>query len=316
MENYFSNKNLLSLIIKWKTHLLIIAVLAGIISVVFSSSFFIKPKYKSFAIVYPVNLGEYSEESETEQMLELLNSGEIRDSIVKNFNLAEHYKIDPNYKYYRTAINAKYSDDISFRKTENEAVKIEVLDTDPELAAKIVNGIIEAYHNKVREMHSVKYKEELDIRIREMARQKAYIDSLVTRMTDLGEAYGLIDVEAQAEGLFTGKGSGTRAFTPNGEKIQRFMKDMAIHGPEFQRLSLMLEPFLKSYNETYLKYNDAYRELNKKITYSSVVTPPFIADKKSWPKRSVIVFMSVVLTLILTLIIIGVIENRSYTKPE
>ncbi|MCD6345821.1 MAG: hypothetical protein J7L96_00230 [Bacteroidales bacterium] len=316
MENYFSNKNLMDMVIKWKTHLLIIALLAGVISIVFSSSFFIKPKFKSFAIVYPVNLGEYSEESETEQMLELLNSGEVRDSVIKKFNLDEHYKIDRNYKYYHTAINGKYSDDISFRKTENEAVKIEVLDTDPELAAKIVNGIIDTYDNKVREMHSLKYKEELDIRVRELARQKVYIDSLVTKLTKLGEDYGLIDVRAQAEGLFTGPVSGTRSLAPNGEKIESFTKNMAVHGQEFQKLSTILGSLLTLYNETYSKYNDAYRELNKKITYSSVVTPPFVADKKSWPKRSVIVFMSVVLTLILALIIIGVIENRSYTKPE
>ncbi len=316
MENYFSNKSLLDIVIKWRTHLFIIAVLAGVISIVFSSSFFIKPKFKSFAIVYPVNLGEYSEESETEQMLELLNSSEIRDQIIKDFNLAEHYKIDENYKYYKSAINSKYADNVSFRKTENEAVKIEVLDTDPVIAADIVNGIIESYHVKVREMHSYKYKEDLDIRTRELGRQRMFIDSLVTKMSELGEKFGLVDISAQAEGIFTSPATGSKVYAPNGERVSAFLINMGKYGPEFQKLSLMLEPFLKSYNETYQKYNDALREYTKKITYSTVVTPPFVADKKFWPKRSIIVFMSVVLTLILALIVIGVIENRTYTKPE
>ena len=138
MENYFNNKNLLDLVLKWKVHLFIIALIAGIASVVFSSSTFIKPKFKSSAIVYPVNLGEYSEESETEQMLELLNSGDIRDAIIDQFTLDVHYKIDKEYKYYLTAIHGKYADNVSFRKTENEAVRIEVLDTDPVIAAEMV----------------------------------------------------------------------------------------------------------------------------------------------------------------------------------
>ena len=314
MDNYFSNKNLLDLVLKWKVHLLIIAILAGIVSVVFSSSFFIKPKFKSFAIVYPVNLGEYSEESETEQMLELLNSGQIRDQIIEEFGLDKHYEIDREFKYYRTAINGKYADNVSFRKTENEAIKIEVLDTDAELAADLVDGIIGAYHDKVREMHNAKYTEELEVITREMDRQTAYIDSLIDRMSVLGEEYGLVDVASQAEGLFSGGGANPQSYAPNGEKIQNFTRNMGKYGPEFQKLTIMLEPFLASYNATYLKYNDAYRELYKEITYSTTVTPPFVADKKFWPKRSVIVLMSVILTLILALIVIGVIENRPYSK--
>ncbi len=311
MENYFNNKNLLDLVLKWKVHLFIIALIAGIASVVFSSSTFIKPKFKSSAIVYPVNLGEYSEESETEQMLELLNSGDIRDAIIDQFTLDVHYKIDKEYKYYLTAIHGKYADNVSFRKTENEAVRIEVLDTDPVIAAEMVGGIIEAYHSKVRLMHNEKYQEELEVRVKEMKRQKVFIDSLVNRMSELGEEFGIIDVVAQAEGMFSGG-----SYAPNGQNMKAFMKNIGKYGPEFLKLGSMLEPFLESYNATYLKYNDAYRELNKEISYSSIVTPPFVADKKFWPKRSVIVLMSVVLTLLLALIVIGVIENRKYSQSR
>ena len=134
MDNYFSNKNVIDLVWKWKVHLIVIAVIAGIVSIVFSSPTFINPKFKSTAIVYPVNLSEYSEESYTEQMLEILNSGDIRDELIEKFQLDVHYKIDKSYKYYLSAMLGKYSDNVSFRKTENEAIKIEVLDTDPKIA--------------------------------------------------------------------------------------------------------------------------------------------------------------------------------------
>ena len=160
-------------------------------------------------------------------------------------------------------------------------------------------------------MHNEKYQEELEVRVKEMKRQKVFIDSLVNRMSELGEEFGIIDVVAQAEGMFSGG-----SYAPNGQNMKAFMKNIGKYGPEFLKLGSMLEPFLESYNATYLKYNDAYRELNKEISYSSIVTPPFVADKKFWPKRSVIVLMSVVLTLLLALIVIGVIENRKYSQSR
>lgn len=315
MDNYFSNKNLLDMVFKWKYHLIIIAILAGIISIVFSSPFFIHPKYKSFAVVYPVNLGEFSEESETEQMLELLNSGDIRDHMIEKFNLAEHYELDPGYKYYVSALYSKYSDNISFKKTENEAVRIEVLDTDPQMACDMVNGLITAYHMKVRSMHNIKYQEELEIRTRELTRERAYLDSLVNRMSELGEEYGLIDVAAQVEGMFTELNS-DKIFNDRGYIVNQGIKNLGKYGPEFKKITEMMSPMLHRYAEILTEYNNAYRELNKEITYSSMVTSPYVSDKKSWPKRSVIVLMSVLLTLILTVIIIGVIENRTYFQSE
>ena len=315
MENYFSNKNLVDLILKWRVHLVIIATLAGIIAVVFSSSTFIKPKFKSFAIVYPDNLGEYSEESSTEQMLELLNSGDIRDQLIESFGLAKHYEVDKEYKYYLTTMHSKYSDNFSFRKTENEAVKIEVLDTDPEMAYNLVNGVIGAYHKKVRSIHNAKYQEELDVRSRELKRERAYLDSLVSRAGEIGEQYGLVDVSSQFEGMFSDKNIG-RYYDSNGNATYPVLKELGKVAPEFQKISTMMEPLLIRYASILTDYNNAYRELNKEITYSNLVTRPFVADKKFWPKRSIIVLMSVLLTLIMALIVIGVIENRSYFKSR
>lgn len=315
MDSYFSNKNLVDLVIKWRVHLIIIGVLAGIISIVFSSPVFIKPKFRSYAVVYPVNLGEYSEESETEQMLELLNSGDIRDEVIRQFSLDQHYEIDTAYKYYQTALFGKYEDHFSFKKTENEAVRIEVLDTDPQMACDLANGVIMAYHRKVRSMHNAKYKEELEVRSRELTRERNYLDSLVNHLSYLGEEYGLVDVTSQVEGMFR-EGNIRNFYAADGHTISPALKSLGKHGPEFKKTTDMLEPMLERYAEILTRYNDAYRELNKEITYSSTVTSPYVADKKFWPKRSVIVLMSVILTLILALVVIGVIENRTYFQSK
>ena len=62
------NFDLLNIVLKWKKALAIVVVVTVVISS--ASTYLIKPKYKSFAIVYPANLAPYSQESSTEQMLQ------------------------------------------------------------------------------------------------------------------------------------------------------------------------------------------------------------------------------------------------------
>ncbi|NLA24746.1 MAG: hypothetical protein GX879_07245, partial [Bacteroidales bacterium] len=78
MEQHFRTKKLFDLSIKWKWHLLIIALVAAALGALISSPIIIKPKFKSFAVVYPANVYPFSEESETEQMLEVIQSLDIR----------------------------------------------------------------------------------------------------------------------------------------------------------------------------------------------------------------------------------------------
>ena len=71
MAQEFNSSVMLQLIWKWKKQLAIVLIAAVALSAFGSSSFFIKPKYKSTAIAYPVNLIPYGEESTTEQLMQL-----------------------------------------------------------------------------------------------------------------------------------------------------------------------------------------------------------------------------------------------------
>jgi len=313
MNPYLNNKTLLELALKWKYHLGVIAVIAAAISVIFSAPSFLHPKYKSFAVVYPVNLGEYSEESYTEQMLEILNSGDIRDQLIKAFKLEEHYKISPVYKYYKTALYGKFADHVTFKKTENEAVRIEVLDTDPKYACAMVDSLRRFYDNKVKELHNVKFGEEVRIRKNELNRLNHDVDSITRRLTILGAEYGVMDQAGQSEGLSNAYFQAVAAGRNNSE-MEKYYWNIAEKGPEAKKLVMTLDGIMAQLALAQKAHDDAYRELTKEITYSVVVTPPYVSDKKAWPKRSVIVLMSVLFTLIMAMVVIGVIENHNNTK--
>ena len=69
MNDFFDNRRILEIIWKRRLHFIIIGIVAVVLSAIFSSAFFIPPKFKSTARLYPINLSIMSEESETEHML-------------------------------------------------------------------------------------------------------------------------------------------------------------------------------------------------------------------------------------------------------
>lgn len=314
MNPYLNNKTLLELALKWKIHLGVIALIAGIIAMVLSSPLFLKPKYKSVSVVYPVNMGTYSEESYTEQMLEILNSGDIRDQMIAAFKLDEHYKISPQYKFYKTAVYGKFSEEVSFRKTENEAVRIQVLDTDPLVACAMVDSLRKFYDRKVQSLHRVKVAEEFNIRNREIERLKKEVDSISVILGELGRKFGVMEISGQSEGISTVYFQAV-ANNKDNPTLTDYFNNIAAKSPEARSLMLRVEGSTNQLVKIQGLRDDAYRELTKEITYSVVVTPPYPADKKDWPKRSVIILMSVIFTLMMAMVVIGVIENRNNTKP-
>ena len=99
--------------------------------------------------VDPLEIGE---EAQTEQMMQILNSGIIRDRIIEEFNLMEHYGIDENCEHKKYKLIEAYDDNIKIRRTEYNSVKIVVFDTDAQYAADIANRIADLFDITMNEM--------------------------------------------------------------------------------------------------------------------------------------------------------------------
>jgi hypothetical protein len=162
MDNFFNNTNLLQIIIKWKWHLIILAVVAALVSLIVSSPLFMKPRFKSVAYIYPSNVAPYSDESETEQMMQWVTSREVRDSVIKKFDLPKHYGISPQEKYYTSILSYVYDKNVSISKTQFASIEVSVTDIDPVMARDMVNAILHYTDVKIRATHSIKYHEVVD----------------------------------------------------------------------------------------------------------------------------------------------------------
>ena len=152
----FESPDLIEFFIKHFKHLAIITIVGAVVSIIVALS--IVPRFKSSVILFPAssssisndllsnNSGrkdilKFGEEEEVEQMLQILYSDEIRNAMIKKFNLMEHYEIDPLEAYHLTKLHKEFANNISFRRTEFMSIEIEVLDTEAQLAADLANSI-------------------------------------------------------------------------------------------------------------------------------------------------------------------------------
>lgn len=312
MENFFTNMNLLRIIGKWKWHLLILVVLAAIVSIIVSSPWVTKPRFKSVAVIYPSNIAPYSDESETEQMLQWLTSKDVRDSVMIEFNLPKHYGIDSSYKYFASTMAYLYDKFVKISKTQYESIEITVLDRDPVIARDMVNAIIRFTDGKIRKTHYLKYAEVEQSFRKAMVLKKHEIDSVKEEMRKITSAYGIYELEGQSQEITRGElrtvdGSGSAIDRKNVELLKQGMREK---GSDLLFLSNRVKDIANEYSELMLKADLAIYDANKKYTFVNIVSPATVADKKSYPKRLLVMFYFVAGTLLLSLISIAVIEQR------
>lgn len=296
MNNYFSNKSLLKSILKWKWHVVAVTIIAAALGAVFSGPKFITPKFKSEAILYPNGLSEFSDETYTEQMLQIMESQEIIDSVVEKFDLMSHYEIDKNYKYAKTALLGEYHDRVSISKTPYDGVRVKVLDKDPQLACDMVNEIIRLYDVKFAEIHKAKKWENVRMFEKQLNKKYAFIDSLkrdLSKITNEGEMLNY---------MYLSKGNSIAFFSENKDNNSGDISTAIA-------LVELIATETADYTDVRHFYEEELRQAEGDMTYSNVVSKPFVSDKKATPVRWVIVALSGIAAFLLSLLVVAAIET-------
>jgi len=316
MESNFNNLNVINVLLRWRVHLLVVLLIAFLGSALISG--LITEKYKSWAVVYPSNISPYSEESETEQMFQILQASYVRDKVIETFNLDEHYEISPDYKHYKTALVNEYNENVKISKTPGEAIRIEVLDKDPEISKKMVETVLLAYNEKIRMLHEEKFSEVVAVWDRAMQRKKTTIDSLQRQLYTLATVNGLLDYTSQSEEVVKGllgtiEGGSSNV---NRSEVKKLRSNLEEKGGLLLLTVQNLENEAINFRELSKEYDIAFANYDRKYSYTNVIEAPFAADKKSYPVRWLIVALTMFSTLFLALLVIGIIENIRIKKAQ
>jgi uncharacterized protein involved in exopolysaccharide biosynthesis len=312
MNKYFANDDLLSIAWRWKKPLLIVFAASTLISLIVSSPAVISPKYKSFARVYPSNLSSYSEESYSEQMLQLLESDVIRTNLVEEFNLQSHYDIDPDDPHRIDKLYKMYSENVTFNKTKFESVQIKVIDTSPDTAFHMLNRLIEMYNAQVKLIQDDQTKEAIRT-LQSMVQVKTQeMDTLEKKINYLRGVYGLLDYKSQVKNI-------TKAYykmlsSPNSggdkmNKVKKELQQLKLKGSEYERLVASLNNVRTEYTTYKNQYEQQFKELQREKKYTNIVVNGYRSDKKVYPIRWLIVSLSVISSMLLAFGLISFMDR-------
>ena len=313
MNDFFDNRRILDIIWNRKIHFVIIGTIAIALAAVFSSPFFITPKFMASARIYPVNLGSTSEESHTEQMLEIISSADLKFKMFDTFNLHEVYRIDKDDPLYRTYMLGIYNEHFSVRKTEFETVELSFLDPDPLRAKLMCDSIISFYNQKVGEMHSAKSMEMVKILEDNMRLRKRERDSIMGLLAEQRRQYQILDYKQQVPEVTRGY---VRALADGREnssgmrEIRQLYDNMIEKGAESQILENKFVKLVRTIDSLKFLYDVNLSEANKVISYAHIVEHPQVPDKKAYPVRWLIVAFSLISSLFAGLLVFMVVDYK------
>lgn len=297
MENMYNNQKILQIINKWKWHIALAVFIGGVLAAIFSGPRFITPQYKSYAVLFPANLHPVSDESTTEQMLQWLKAQDIADSMIVEFDLAKHYGIDSTHRHFRAKMLEAYNDNIKISKTEYESVEINVLDKDPMIACNMVNRMIVLYNNKVRRTHREKIAEHLSITKKMFVLKQRELDSVLRIHGILRSEHGIIDYANQTREVTRGllrTVDGCNANIINTQEVLKLKKSLEEKGGDFIKNNTLLYDILGQYTSYKNEYEKLMREYQRELSYASIISHPFPADKQVSPTRWLIVMITMV----------------------
>lgn len=318
----FDSSNLLLYLYRWRKPLIIIGLLAAVSSAIFSGPTFIQPKYKSTVIMFPTStasvskslmaknnaskddLLSFGEEEQAEQLLQILNSDEIRTKIVNKYNLMAHYDIDSADQYKFTKLFEEYEANVTYKRTEFQSVRIDVFDTDPLQAANIANDIAALLDTTKNRMQKERAFKAMRISEDQYIFMKDYVKELEDSLNRLRQM-GINDYESMAErfneayakAILEGK-------TAAAKKLEERLKTLSQYGGAYVSIRDMLEHEKEQLSHIRAKYQEAKVDAEQTLPHKFIVNNAYVSEKKSYPIRWLIVLISVISSIMIALLVI------------
>ncbi len=285
----FNTQAILKLFIKHAKLVISVCFVAAAIS--FGASFLLKEKYKSVAVVYPVNVGQNSEESSTEQLIQYLLSEDVKTKLAVDFKLYQHYGIDTTkIKGGKALFNYVYAENFKISPTQYESIEVEVKDANPQFTQQLNWALINNTNNFMKENKTKIIKQYLSNTQAVLVSQNKQLDSLNTAIKKFKADNNIQD----------------KPEDKNDENI-KYKKEK---NNDIKILSGKIKATLKSYENTKIR-NDTYlMDAYSNNDYITIVSKPNLPDKRCYPVRWVIVLTSTLSALVLILIFL-LFKNRN-----
>jgi len=283
------NINILKKLFKKRKYILA-ATLATMV-LAYGVCFFIKPVFKSTALVYPTNLSTYSEESQTEQLLQFFHSNEISHYLKDKFNLCAHYRIDTTKKNHLFVFEGVFEKKVNITQTKYESIEIKVEDHDADTARMLAYGVIEAVNWLIEKEHREKYMEAIKNSRVYLEYKKQEVDSAQKILTELSEKHGLINVGVQLKEAAKNQYKLWTTGKDNKE-LATLIESMKKFGVEQGKIATYFDDQLRGWAWANNDYQKKMAEYNHHLTFTTLASKPTQPVIPSWPKKLIVALVS------------------------
>lgn len=296
-------QNLLIFIWKRRKTILIFTSVAAVLSV--GISLLLTPLYRSTAIVFPaatstVSFSEqrnakaaamdFGEEEQAEQLVQILHSSRIRDRIVDQFGLMEHYDIDADDQNKHYKLVKEYNNHFFFVRTRYGSIQIDVLDREPQKAADMANKIVELIDSVKNEMVAERTIPAYEINKRKKEQMERDREIVLRKLDSLAEL-GVVSLDGRAN-LFQAY---VDAKNPQEKaEIKKTIDVNMQHGSLFDGLEFIRNEKIVKLEDFMESYEQAESDANTLFNHKFVVEKAVVADKKDKPKRLIIVLLATI----------------------
>jgi uncharacterized protein involved in exopolysaccharide biosynthesis len=322
----FDSSTLLVYIVKKFKVLLIVGIAAFLISTV--AAFMITPKYKSTVTMFAASsvsvsksllaqsystakggLLNFGEEEEAEQLLQILNSEELRARIIEKFDLVNHYKIDKNSKYPMTQLGNEFAGNFKFSKTQFMSISIEVFDEDPKLAADMANYAAAMVDTVMNRMHHERAQKALNIVTRELANVQNQMKTLEDSLAVIRKA-GVNDYKSMSKVFNEAYAKAMLKNSPSTmQKIEAKLAVLSKYGTPYQSLTFMQEYLSERLSDMQQKYAEAKVDVDQDLPYKYIVDSATPSEKKAKPKRMIIILVSTLSAVFFALLALIILDS-------
>lgn len=330
---YFDSTSLIEFFWRWRKPLIIIGIAAVLVSS--AIALMIPEKFKSTVIMFPVqsnaiskalltedfsgkqDILQFGEEEQAEQMLQILNSDEIRNKICKKYDLMIHYRIDPTDRFKNTKLFEIYNENITFKRTEFMSVRVDVMDEDPELAADMANDIAALLDSTKRRMQRDRAMQAFHIVEAEYLKKRGEVDRMQDSMQKLNEL-GMYDYESQSE---VTSQAYAKALSEGNQRaitsLEEQLKIISQYGSAYMAVRENLYIQREQLNLLKKKYEEAKVDADAVLSYKFIVNPAYAAERKSYPVRWLIVVVSTGASVVFGILFLILFDNiREIRKRE
>ena len=274
-------------------------------------TFFIDKEYLSYGIVFPTssNSLEATYENpilgydiEADRLIQMLQSGEIQDSVIRKFNLIGYYEIDTTISDWKDRLKLKYGNDIKYNRTLFMSVQITAKTKDPKLSADIVNTLIDLLNHFREKVLKTNIELACKSLKKEYDEQKYLLDTLVSginRMKEVARDPALL--------LLSNQNISINVNASSKDYKNNTYLEWAINTYDYEQ---------KRLNEITTKYERAKAMFERPVTSIYIIDRGIPSYKKVSPSYSKNAMIAALAAFVITLTLLFVKEELRRLRKE